>query len=352
MKPTIRDIAAKLGLGKSTVQRVISGNPRCSEKTRRAVLEEAQSAGYQPDPLYSILGSQGRRRRVSRLPIAFVAHETADLPGNWKTYFEYSCRRADELGYEITLVDPYDFGGGDNFTSILYHRGFVGVLVGTIRTPEHHFLLTNNQLPVVCCGRIDALPLHTVQPDVIQPVRLCWQKLQAHGYRRIGPAVCAHRQPVEDDTERLGAVLALQRNTLPPSEHIPPLLSPVADEAAFLKWFRRYKPDSVLAFRAANFWKLRDAGIPVEKIGFVSLHALSAASDPVVAGVVAGVVQCLDTVACEAVNFLDQLIRHRSVGVPEMPIRIQVSGVWRDGESLREAKAVSPKKSRIARRVG
>lgn len=348
MKPTIRDIAAKLGIGKSTVQRVISGDPRCSEKTRRAVIEEARKSGYQPDPLFSILGSQGRRSRTRCLQIAFVAHGGADLPGNWSEYFESACRRAGQLGYELTHIDPHEFGGGDNFMSILYHRGFAGVLVATVRAPDHHLLLANEHLPVVCCGRIDLLPLHTVQPDVIQPVRLGWQKLLDHGYRRIGPAICAHRQPVEDDNERLGAVLALQRNTLSPTDHLPPLLAPVSDEEAFLKWFRRYKPDSVLAFRGANYWKLRDAGIPMEKIGFVSMHAAPAGSDPVVAGIV----ECLDTVASESVNFLDQLIRHRKVGVPELPIRIQISGVWRDGESLREKNRGSSNKNRAASRAG
>lgn len=229
--------------------------------------------------------------------------------------------------------------------NILYHRGFVGVLVALVRTPEHPILLANQHLPLVCCGRIDSLPLHTVQPDVIQPVRLTWQKLLDHGYRRIGPAICFHPPPVEDDMERLGAVLALQKNTLPPADHIPPLLARVEDEAAFLKWFRRYKPDSVLAFRAANFWKLRDAGIPVQKIGFASIHADPAAKEPTVAGVV----QSQESVAIEAVNFLDQLIRQRSGGVPEKPVRVQVSGVWRDGESLRDKPAGSSgKKLRVS----
>ena len=61
--PTIRQIAENLGLGKSTVQRALTGQPGISEATRRRVSAAAEKMDYRPDPLYSMLGSQSRRGR-------------------------------------------------------------------------------------------------------------------------------------------------------------------------------------------------------------------------------------------------------------------------------------------------
>jgi hypothetical protein len=201
-----------------------------------------------------------------------------------------------------------------------------------VRAVSHPAILANKHLPVVCCGRIDALPLHTVQPDVAQIVRIAWAKILAAGYKRIGAALTMHTPPVEDDFDRFGTVLALQNETLGDADLVPVLRSPIHDAVSLVEWFRKYEPDCVLGFGTENYFHLRDAVAHFERVGFCSLHAQNEQHGDVV---ISGVREEEEANAYETVNLLDTLIRHRSVGTPEKPMRILLQGHWIEGNTLK-----------------
>ncbi len=207
-RTTIRDIAEKLGLGKSTVQRALTGCGSISTRARKRIVEAAAKLGYQPDPLFSILGSRGRRSLLSPMKIAYVCHHEFYAGID---VFTRAKDRGEALGYKLERMEVEALGAGKRLMDVLYHRGFVGVLIGPIRSSDHEAILANTHLPVVCCGRIDPLPLHTVQPDITDMVRLTWRRMLDAGYRRIGPAIGTHFPLIADDLDRLGAVLDCQR---------------------------------------------------------------------------------------------------------------------------------------------
>lgn len=60
--PGIRDLAARLGLGVSTVSRAMNNRDRVDEKTRKRVLAMARKIGYVPDPAARRLKSHPRLR--------------------------------------------------------------------------------------------------------------------------------------------------------------------------------------------------------------------------------------------------------------------------------------------------
>jgi LacI family transcriptional regulator len=351
--PTLRDLAKHLGLGKSTVQRVLSGAPNVTESTRRLVLAAAEKMGYKPDPVFSILGSRKRHRRSHFLSLAYIGRqELADASRRefvGVDFFASLRERALSLGYNIKRVEPDEIGAGNRLMKVLYNRGISGVVIGQVRTPDHETILTNTDLPVVCCGRIDSLPLHTVRPDVGEIVRLAWQKMFDAGYRRIGAALCAHIPPCRDDSERLATVLGCQAESLSHENHVPPLSSEIGNPSALLDWFHKNRPDAILGFHPGQYYILADAGIDMSRVGFASLHVDPAAAPPLIAGVA----EPLDLIPNEAVNFLDRLIHHRTVGVPEKPLHILIPGQWYDGESLpRKRVAISPapkRRQRIAK---
>ena len=329
--PTIRDIARKLGLGKSTVQRALATGGSISPQVRQRVIEAANELGYKRDPLFSILGSRGRRSVHQPLPIAYISHEVAGRAREFKAgvdVYGIAKARGEALGYGVERVDPDQVQAGKRLMNVLYNRGFVGALLGQIRSPDHEAIMANTHLPVVRCGRLDPLPLHTVQPDIAQMVRLAWRQMLNAGYRRIGAAICLHSPPVEDDSDRLGTLLQCQHETLSKKDRLPPLLASLADDKALLEWFYRYKPEAVLSFRSGQYYVLKDAGVDMSSIGFASLHTTAGE------GLIAGINEPTESIPREALYLLDQLIRHRAVGVPDEPLHIGIPGRWVDGTSL------------------
>ena len=198
-RPTIRDLAKRLGMSKSTVQRALSESGSISPQAQQRVVDAARELGYQRDPLFSILGSRGRRTATTSLRIAYISRlGSPGLGQKWRAgvdVFEGAKARGEMLGYSVERVQPDELGAGKRLMDVLYHRGYVGVLLSQMRSPDHEAILANTHLPVVCCGRIDPLPLHTVQPDIVQMTKLAWKHFIQAGYRRIGPAICTHKPP-------------------------------------------------------------------------------------------------------------------------------------------------------------
>lgn len=324
--PTIRDIAQALGLSKSTVHRALTGQRGISVETQERVAETARALGYRPDPLYSILGAHHRTTRTKELLVAYLA-EDLSLVSNGIDVFDRAFARAAELGYRVERVSPTSIAADKVLMDVLYHRGFVGALLGRVRASDRPLILRNSQIPVVACGRVDASPVHTVAPDASESVRLAWDRAMAAGYRKIGVAPCAHLPSVADDSSRLGAVLARQKECLSPDEGLPPFLGGIGDTDGLVRWAKRHRPEVIIGFGAAHYYFLRDGGIDMNRTAYLALQA-----EP--QGPVAGYIQKLDTLADEAVNLLDQLIRHRKTSLPEEPLLVLIPGVWRDGSSF------------------
>jgi DNA-binding LacI/PurR family transcriptional regulator len=336
--PTLRELAKGLGMGKSTVQRALTGAGGVSEETVRRVQTAAKKVGYVPDPLFSILGTQSRHRRTNLLQLAYIGRKefSENSPQSiginlLKGLREYGLT----LGFDVKYVDPEAVGGSQRLMDILYHRGFVGVLIGQLRSPDHEAILANTHLPVVCCGRVDPLPLHTVQPDVSENLRVAWRNLVQRGYRSIGAAICTHLPICRDDADRLATLLACQHEM--PDKSFPPFLSPLKEMEAFVAWFKKFKPDALLGFSPAHYFALQSAGVDMARIGFASLQAAHDTGSPLIAGID----ERIELIPVEALNLLDRLIRHRTVGIPDPPLRILIPGRWYEGQSLQQKAANS-----------
>ncbi|MEO6244399.1 MAG: hypothetical protein ABIQ12_03105 [Opitutaceae bacterium] len=61
--PTIRSLAAGLGLSRATVAEALRGSPRFSAETIVRVREAARAAGYRRNPLVDAIMSEIRRSR-------------------------------------------------------------------------------------------------------------------------------------------------------------------------------------------------------------------------------------------------------------------------------------------------
>lgn len=62
--PTIHDVAAALGIHKSTVSHGLSGKGNLSQKTRARIAKAAREMGYQPNPLAQRLSTSAGSNQV------------------------------------------------------------------------------------------------------------------------------------------------------------------------------------------------------------------------------------------------------------------------------------------------
>ena len=81
--PTIRDVAARAGVSKSVVSRVMTDSPLVSPERRRAVLEAAAELGYRPNAAARHL-VQRRTFIVGAVVDDAIAHkERLDIDAIW-----------------------------------------------------------------------------------------------------------------------------------------------------------------------------------------------------------------------------------------------------------------------------
>ena len=334
--PTLGRLAEVLGMGKSTVQRALTGGPGCSSKTRERVVAMAEKLGYRPDPVFATMGSRRRRKPVDEVPLAYLESYGPGEKRAGGRYFEPAKKRAAELGYRIDRFNLQEWEGAKDLWGVLYARGFAGVILGWMRRGHLPMLLRNETFPVVCCGRTDTFPFNTVRPAIISGIRMAWRELLALGYRRIGAAICRHEPEVDDDFARHAAALACLAEFHTRAEFLPPLTTSFQDDAAFNKWVLKHKPEVVLGFSMRHYFALERAGFRIpQDIGFVSPHGGIGPEE------IPRQISCLcqrpTLIAEAAVNLVDQMIRHGERGRTENPLTISVQPVWVAGDTLRKA---------------
>ena len=342
-RPNLSDVAAAAGVSKSTAQRVLAYDSRCAKKTREKVLRVAAEMGYVPDPVFAAVGTRRRsKNRKDAAPLAYLVAQTkSGKPSGGANYFPHCKARAEALGYKLELINIAELESPRSLWQILYAKGYVGILVGSVRQEFHDILLTNDLFPTVCVGRLDPLPYHTIRPSIQNGVRTVWQQLVSRGYKRIAAAIFRHNPVLEDDFSRFSTVIGSQLTDFPDDDPIPSLVCDFYEKDSFIPWVEFHKPDAVIGFHDGLLDQLVEAGYRVpEDIGFATLHGKPSK--------VCGLNEDVETCAASAVNFLDQTIRLGERGIPKTPINLMIESKWMDGNTLRRinapGKSLSPTK--------
>jgi len=339
---TIRDLAEATGLGKSTVQRALADHPSVSRKARESVREAAGRMGYRRDVLYSLLATKrARRGKKEAARLAYVANPPPrDVAASLGVEHRFGLSRsASELGYRLDVFRTLSPVRDADLLRVLYHRGYLGVVIGPLRRELRPIVLKEAHLPRVVCARIEEMPFPMVSHDITGQTREAWRQMRARGYRRIGAAISSHDPPLPDDLDRLGAILSEQAMLPRGMRRVPPYLGWIHDYPAFLEWFHRHRPDGVLAFRIGQYYALRDTGYPVENHGWAFLHASSPRG---LRNVFAGISQNQTALEAEAIRYLDQRIRHGPPSGEKKPVEIVIPGDWQEGSTLPSRGTIGP----------
>ncbi|MEU0271629.1 LacI family DNA-binding transcriptional regulator [Streptomyces sp. NPDC006307] len=163
-RPTIKTVAARAGVGRTTVSRVINGSELVSDRTREAVLAAIAELDYVPN-------SVARGLVTSRTnSIALVIPEPEARLGS-EPYFSAVIRGVSgglaDTGTQLQLILVRDKGERDRLTDSVAERRVDGVLLVSVH--EHDplpALLEDMGLPTVLAGRRSARePLSHVHSD-------------------------------------------------------------------------------------------------------------------------------------------------------------------------------------------
>lgn len=149
----IEDIAAKAGVSRSTVSRVINNKPVVSDATRRKVLDVIEQEGFSPNPVARALATQ--RTKLIGVIVPQVPQMLFEDAYYFPALLRGISRLADERDYAILLW----FGQSEDdeqqfYNRIITNRLMDGVIIASARQNSpliEHFL--NSFTPFVLVER-------------------------------------------------------------------------------------------------------------------------------------------------------------------------------------------------------
>jgi hypothetical protein len=99
------------------------------------------------------------------------------------------------------------------------------------------------------------------------------------------------------------------------------------DQEGFTQWLLRYEPDCVIGFSSRNRWWLSDANY---RAGYAALHISEFTESQV-----AGMFERFQDAVQVALHTLDQQIRFRAQGFPEIEQEVVIPQHFQPGPTLR-----------------
>jgi len=351
--PSVRELAAVCGLGKTTTALALKNSPLVAQDSRDRVRREAARLGYKVDANVTKLMGYLRQRRHGRA-LCNLAWINCDLrEDTWRTLpwkrgiFTGARERAEELGYaleEIWVRAP-DFKLS-HLPRLLAARGIEGLLL----PPPVWQLPLNDHIPwtdvhaVIIDDPREMPHLHRVNFDETYNLHLALAEVARLGYRRPGLVISRHTDS-RSNFSLSGQFLADQGDFLPREPTTPFWTegwkagpwSPVE----FLDWFRRERPDVLMV--AGNEWRdnLTRLGLSVPRdVGLLHLHWGPDVSDW------AGVDLQRELAGSAATDLLTAHLSRGEKGVAPFVKEVQIRGCWRAGATLRDLSVLPVAKRR------
>lgn len=334
--PTLRSLARTLGLSRTTVSDALRGSPRVDPNTAARVKKAADDAGYQRNPLAGALMSELRRSRGSafRGVVAAIDFNEPNRPAAAARYHRELIGGAENRGTELGFkVERFAVGNGgvsvQRLDSILQSRGIHGVMLLPVwDEPDLTNLDWSTFAGIYTDYIIEHPALHAVCPDHYRSLLAALQRLERMGYRQPGLFLQKHQD--ERLQFRWGAAFRAFQENHPEVKAIPPLIVDTYSREDFVKWFRKHKPDVVLAHNseAIDWMEACGAKLP-ETHGFVSLNVWMKTRP------CAGLDLQPRTLGARAVELLIAQLQRNETGIPQCPSTTTIPALWVDGPTLR-----------------
>lgn len=336
--PTLRSLARALGLSRTTVSDALRGSPRVDPNTAARVKTAAREAGYRRNPLAGALMSELRRSRGSafRGVIAIIDFNEPDRPAAAVRYHRELVSGADERATQLGFkVERFCVGNGgvsvQRLDSILQSRGIHGVvLLPAWDEPDLTSLDWNTFAGIYTDYIIEHPALHSVCPDHYRSLLAALQRLAGLGYRQPGLFLQKHQD--ERLQFRWGAAFRAFQENHPEGKPVPPLLVDSFDKDTFVRWFKRHKPDVVIAHNSEAIDWMESCGAKLpDTHGFVSLNVWLRTRP------CAGLDLQPRTLGGRATELVIAQLQRNETGIPEWPSTTTIPARWVDGPTVRAA---------------
>lgn len=335
-KPSLADIATRVGVSQMSVSRTLRGLPKVSEGVRRKVLQAAQEMGYEHDTEISRVMRLMCRSRSDAFfeAIAFIgSRPNTVFPGDHgyiAEMLEGAKKRAKALSCSVDIFHREDFAKNpERLCEILHSRGIRGVVMSPPTSVDDRFALNRHGLIAVGLGYH-----HRAQvPNVVRfndfgGMALCCQQLRQRGYRKLA-LILDHEIDRRADGRLSAAFIAHSEDSFPSSAGHRILLESPIRAKAVLDFVRARQPDAVIASSPVVHTWLREAGIRVPDDMAFATMAYSA-SQPLIAGVD----QHFEEWGAKAMDQLASLLRQPANPADQTPVSLLIEGKWRDGLSV------------------
>lgn len=335
--PTIRDLAARLGVSHTTVSLALRNHASISPETRRRVQAMAQEMGYRSNILVSALLSQvrrgklGNRGEVIAVLTALPIEEWLQLPSVQVGMAE-AHERARRLGLRI---ETFCIGTRGEWSAqveqVLEHRGYRALLLPPMPTDLPRVAIDWRRFATVALG----YSFSQVEPQRVANAHFngmvtCYQELRKRGCRRIGLVLRR-----DDDVRArhywlsgfMGAPLLYGGAALRPL-----LTGMEMDRAEFHAWFDRWRPDAIISMSRdllPQWMAEREIAVPGQ-VSYACLDVLNGATRPM-----AGIRQSWGEIYATGVELLAGLLSRNEIGLPAMPKVTLIDGAWCEGPTVR-----------------
>lgn len=330
--PTLRDLAAQLGVSHATVSMALRNHPAIPPPTRERVQALARKLNYRGNILVSALLTQVRRRRVnaSGEVIALLTEERrgqhAPRPGEG---IAAALGRARQTGLSLEVFPIGPLGRDSAHVGrVLHNRGVRGLIMSPMPTNLLPLEIDWSRHAVMAVGySFQQAAMHRVANAHFSGLQECYRRLRESGRERIGCVLSR-----DDDRRSLHHWQAASRCAphLLGGRQIPPLMLDVGDgRARFETWFRRHRLDAIIGphpDKPLEWLRLLGVDVP-QDVAYASLDLISGAP-------VAGIRQSWEKIFCTAVDLLAGELARNEFGLPESPSITLIDGVWTPGATI------------------
>jgi len=320
------DLARKLRLSRATVSLALAGHPRISAETQARVKTLAQKLGYKAN-LHATHLATTRWDNKTLTDRANIAYMQCLVPkGTVDHYLPGLLKQADALGYHLDVLRSWEFTRDNHLKKVLYSRGIQGVVIGESGSNFRPYVPPFDKIAMVQCGLYLPVEIYTlVRSDLDMAVRLCFEKVRAQNFQRIG-MVLLHDPKAESDRILENSMWNLKRIY---PDNIEIFIEKwnfyETHPTSLKKWFHRHKIDVVVGVTAFvdNLLQQLDIKVPFASMILDPLRPEFDGAD--IQSPVMGEM---------SVNLLDSYLRQNLLGIPPVKKVFMVEPTWHEGISL------------------
>jgi LacI family transcriptional regulator len=336
-RPTVRTLAADLGLSRATISNALRGKGRVAKTTIRRVRDAARKAGYRHNALAGALMSELRQSRgqTFRGVIAIVDQAEPERAPHGPFHRELVRgirERAGARGYRLEeFVVERGVKAARRLDAVLDARGIPGLLLlPSWQEPDWAALDWTRRAGVYTDYVIRKPALNCVTTDPYRSVMETLIRLAERGYRRPGLFIEKRRDSRAHFRFRAPFQPFPYDDGFRPK--IPPLVVEERDRVAFSAWFKRHRPDAVLShFTDALEWMEKLGARVPETHGFVSLNVLYRERP------CAALDLQPELIGARSLDILTGQLQRHELGIPDWPTLTTVSARWIEGPTVRAA---------------